>query len=157
MLTVIIIIVVIIVVVVSIILIIIAIISAIIISAIIIIIIIKCPKTVQECKYAVISRCISLLLLLLWLSFLVIAIITIANFFLYYHWNNNYCYSCHHTDMTSYQNSKFFVCFCWFTFVLPTKKVFLRDHNGNKAIQLFCVIPVIAPRIFFWFLFHITV
>ena len=89
-----------------------------------------------------------LLLLLLWLSFLVIAI-TIAIFYLCYHWNNSYCYSYHHTDMTSYQNSKYFVCFCWFTFVLPPKKAFLRDQNGNKATQLFCVIPAIAPRMFF--------
>ena len=40
----------------------------------------------------------------------------------------------------------------------PRKKsFFLRDHNGNKAMQLFCVIPVIAPRIYFYFLFYITV
>ena len=97
---------------------------------------------------------LSLLLLLLWLSFSVIAIITIAIFYLCYHWNNNYCYSCHHTDMTFYQNPKFFVCFCWFTFVLPPpppkKKFFLRDHNGNKATQLFCVIPAIVPHMFFF-------
>ena len=99
-----------------------------------------------------------LLLLLLWLSFLVIAIITIAIFYLCYHWNNSYCYSCHHTDMTSYKNSKFFVCLCWFTFALPSRKVFLRDHNGNKATQLFCVIPAIAPCIcFFLFLFYFTI
>ena len=66
-------------------------------------------------------------------------------FYLCYHWNNNYFYSCHHTDMNSYQNSKFFACFCWFTFVLPPKKFFW----GTKATQLFCVIPAIAPRIFF--------
>ena len=78
-----------------------------------------------------------LLLLLLWLSFLVIAIITIAIFYICYHWNSNYCYSCHHTDMTSYQNSKCFFCFCWFTFVLPSKNIFLRDQNGNKTTHMF--------------------
>ena len=93
-----------------------------------------------------------LFLLLLWLSFLIISIITIAIFYLCYHWNNNYCYSCQHTDKTSYQNFKFFVCFCWITFVLAPKIFFLRDHNGNKATQLFCVIPAIAPHTFVFFI-----
>ena len=92
-----------------------------------------------------------MLLLLLWLLFLVIPIITVAIFYLCYYWNNN-CYSCHHTDMTSYQNPKFFVCFCWFTFVLSPKKDFFRVHNGNKATQLFRVIPTIAPRMFFFWI-----
>ena len=39
----------------------------------------------------------------------------------------------------------------------PQKNFFFRDHNGNKATELFCVIPAIAPRIFFYFLFYIAV
>ena len=71
-------------------------------------------------------------------------------FYLCYYWNNNYCYSCHYTDMTSFQKSKYFVCFCWVAFVLPTKKVLLRGHYGKKVTQLFCVIPAIAPHMFFF-------
>ena len=46
-----------------------------------------------------------------------------------------------------------FVSFSRFTSVLPPPpkkrhKIFLRDHNGNKATQLFCVIPAISPRIY---------
>ena len=37
------------------------------------------------------------------------------------------------------------------------QKVSLRDHNGNKATQFYCVVPAIAPRIFFNFSFYITV
>ena len=34
-----------------------------------------------------------------------------------------------------------------FPFVLYqySSPVFLRDHNGNKVIQLFCAIPAIGP------------
>ena len=40
----------------------------------------------------------------------------------------------------------------------PIKKQFLwGDDNGNKAMQHFCVIPAIAPCIFFYFLFYIIV
>ena len=42
-----------------------------------------------------------------------------------------------------------FVSFCWFTSAQKQKhKIFLRDHSGNKATQLFCVIPAIPPRIY---------
>ena len=33
---------------------------------------------------------------------------------------------------------------CCFASIYPTTN-FLRDHNGKKVIQLFCVIPAIAP------------
>ena len=40
-------------------------------------------------------------------------------------------------------------------YLLPPKTktefFFLRDHNGNKATQLFCVIPAIAPCIYIQF------
>ena len=36
-------------------------------------------------------------------------------------------------------------------------KFFLKNHNENKATQLFCVIPAITPRIFLHFLFYITI
>ena len=62
--------------------------------------------------------------------------------------------------MTSYQilTLIFFVSFCLFTSALPpppknkNRKFFLRDHNENKATQLFCVIPAIAPRIYVYIL-----
>ena len=92
-----------------------------------------------------------LLLLLLLLSFLVTTIITIAIFYFCYHGNNNYCYSCHHTDMTSYQNF-LYVSVDSHRICSTHQKSFLRDHNGNKAT----IIPAIAPRIFFYFLFYIT-
>ena len=55
------------------------------------------------------------------------------------------------TWLLSNFNFKVYVSFCWFASVQPQKKVFLRDHNGNKFTQLFCVIPAIAPQIFFLF------
>ena len=42
----------------------------------------------------------------------------------------------------------------------PKKRFLLRDHNGNKATKLFCVIPVIpasTPRILPYFSFYIAV
>ena len=37
-----------------------------------------------------------------------------------------------------------FICFLLFYNNIP-HHCFLRDHNGNKVIQLFCVFPAIAP------------
>ena len=34
---------------------------------------------------------------------------------------------------------------CCFISIYPTIVFFLRDHNGNKVTQLFCVIPAVAP------------
>ena len=54
------------------------------------------------------------------------------------------------------------MCFCWFTSAVPlppknkNKKLFLRDHNGNKATQPFCVTTATAPRNVY-FLFYIIV
>ena len=37
-----------------------------------------------------------------------------------------------------------FICFLLF-YINITHHCFLRDHNGNKTTQLFCVIPAIVP------------
>ena len=37
-----------------------------------------------------------------------------------------------------------FICFLLFYINIP-HYCFLRDHNGNKVTQLFCVIPAIVP------------
>ena len=37
-----------------------------------------------------------------------------------------------------------FICFLLFYINIP-QHCFLRDHNGNKFIQLLCVIPAIVP------------
>ena len=101
----------------------------------------------------------------------VIIIMTISNRYYYYCYflsfiiifYNNFRYSCHHTDMTSYQISTLnFLCISVDSHMLypppsPKKKVFLWDHKGNETTQLFCVIPAIATRIFFYLLFYLTV
>ena len=96
---------------------------------------------------------LSLLSLLLWLSFFVIAVITIAIFYLCYHWNNNYCYSCHHADIISYQNSKFLVCFCWFTFVLPPQKKFFWGTTMEIKPHSFFVLSLPSDLVRFFFVF----
>ena len=104
----------------------------------------------------------------------VIIIMTISNRYYYYCYflsfiiifYNNFRYSCHHTDMTSYQISTLnFLCISVDSHIhiyhmhppLQKKKVFLWDHKGNKTTQLFCVILAIATRIFFYLLFYLTV
>ena len=97
-----------------------------------------------------------LLLLLLWISFLVIDFATIAIFYLCYQWSNNYCYSCHHTDVTSSQ-----ILTLNYSYVpvdshmFYKNKVFLRDRNGNKATIFFLCYPCQRTLyIFSYFILH---
>ena len=49
---------------------------------------------------------------------LVTAIISAAIFYFCYHWNNNYCYSCYHTDMMTWLLIKFqLLIFCVFLLI----------------------------------------
>ena len=97
-----------------------------------------------------------LLLLLLWISFLVIDFATTAISYLCYQWSNNYCYSCHHTDMTSSQILTLNYSYVPVDSHLFYKnKVFLRDYNGNKATIFFCVIHANFLYIFF-LIFYLT-
>ena len=75
--------------------------------------------------------------------------------YLCYHWNNNY-YSCHHTDMISYQISTLiFVCVSVDLHLLYPlhrtllkKRSFWGHHNRNKATQLsqlHCIIALVTP------------
>ena len=45
----------------------------------------------------------------------------------------------------STSNFELFICFLLFYINIPQHCFFLRDHNGNKVTQLFCVMPAIAP------------
>ena len=99
-----------------------------------------------------------LLLLLLWISLLVIDFATFAIFDFCYQWSNNYCYSCHHTDMTSSQILTLNYSYVPVDSHLFYKnKVFLRDYNGNKTTIFFCIIHENLLYIFFHILFYIAV
>ena len=84
---------------------------------------------------------------------IIIMVIVFSNLY-YYNCNFHIYYQWASYQMTSYQILTFF---CEFLLIhicstsSPQKqkqKFFLRDHNGNKATQLFCVIPAIAPHIY---------
>ena len=105
---------------------------------IIIIVVVVAVVVIILINITIISAILLLLLLLLGLSFLVIATITIAIFDLFYQWNNNCRYSCHHTDMASYQNYKFFVCFSWFTFFLLLKNFFWGTTMEKSHTVFLC-------------------
>ena len=62
--------------------------------------------------------------------------------------------------MQSNFNFKLFVCFCRLASVLsPPKNVFkffLGHHNGNKATQLFCVIPCHRTSYIYIYIYNFT-